>query len=106
MAQSVLTSKGTVFIRRMIWKLKWNELHSPVEMRKRNLFDALIRKKLGTSTNPPTKVQPSTFISYSNDHEDAPYEPVDDDDPADSNGVATFEKPITDTLINTELQLL
>ena len=47
MAQAVLTSNGTVIPRRLLRKLLVSELHSESEKRKRQIFDDIIRKKLG-----------------------------------------------------------
>ena len=54
MAQAVLSSKGTILPRRTLRKLRREELHDETEKRKRQLFDDLIRAKLGDSiTTPP-----------------------------------------------------
>ena len=106
MAQAVLTSKGTIIPRRTMRCLKPSEIHSEVEKRKRQLFDDLIRSKLGDATKLPDKDPiPLDYTPYSDDSEaDLPQLP-DDNDPVDPNNVSTFEKPITDQLLNAEVHL-
>ena len=106
MAQAILTSKGTVVPRRTIRRLRKEELYSEVEKRKRQLFDDLIRSKMGDSMRfPPKDAIPQSYTPYSDDSEsDFPRLP-DENDPADSSNVSTFEKPITDQLIHCEVNL-
>ena len=44
------------------------------------------------------------FVPYE-DEDMNPISMLNDDDPVDKNGIATFERPMTDTLINAELTL-
>ena len=53
MAQWVLKANGRVVPRRSLRPLTIAELHSPVEHKKRDVFDALIERRMGTSINPP-----------------------------------------------------
>ena len=105
MAQSVLTSKGTVITRRTMRRLKTAELHSESEKKKRAVFDALIDKKLGNSMAFPSKPDPKSFIPYSDDSDGEPELLPEDNDPLDKDGSAMFEKPITDQLIHAEVHL-
>ena len=49
MSQWILKSNGKVVPRRTLRPLRKEEIHSPVEEKKREIFNALIRKKLGNS---------------------------------------------------------
>ena len=105
MAQAILTSQGTVIPRRTIRKLNKAELHDETEKRKRQLFDDLIRSKLGDSMSLPTDPIDTTYTPYGDDTEPASVQLPEDNDPIDTNGTAIFEKPITDRLIHAELNL-
>ena len=63
MCQWVLKNNGQVVARRSCWPLSPDELHSPVEQRKRDIFDVLIGEKFGDSINPPKKPMPARGIS-------------------------------------------
>ena len=52
MTQAILTSKGTVVPRRSVRPLTTEEIHSPVEAKKRDEFDEKIKSKLGDSLTP------------------------------------------------------
>ncbi len=107
MAQSVLTSNGTIIIRRMLHKLRKDELYSEVEKRKRSIFDDLILKKLvGDSVSKPTtKPSAPDHIPYEVDPGDSVQLLPHDNDPVNDNGTTAFEKPITDQWIAAELNL-
>ena len=49
MSQWILKSTGRVVPRRTTRPLRTEELHSPVGIKKRKIFDAVIRRKLGNS---------------------------------------------------------
>ena len=103
MAQAVLTHKGTVIPRRTIRRLRTEELHSPVEIEKRRLFDEVIRGKLGDATMFPTSGEINNdLVPYGDDEVDVLH-PVHDDDPVDDDGVAQFEAPLTYLLIHVEV---
>ena len=53
MEQWILKSNGSVVHRRTLHPLHTDELHSPEEHKKQNIFGALIEKRWGTSINPP-----------------------------------------------------
>ena len=105
MAQGVLTSKGTIVPRRTIRKLNTSELHSETEKRKRQLFDDVIRKKLGDAIQQPTRPLPRDFVPYSDGVEPTPLQLPDENDPIDSDGTSAFEKPITDYWIHADVSL-
>ena len=105
MAQTVLTSKGTIIPRRTLRKLTRAELYYEVEKRKRDIFDGVVTSKLGSSISFPTKPLPRDHVPYADDVEPDLISLPDDNDPVDANGVAVFENPITDRWIHAELHL-
>ena len=105
MAQAVLTSKGTVVPRRTLRRLTVAELHSEVEKRKRSVFDDIIKSKMGDSMSFPPKSKAKDHVPYSDDTDPDPPELPSDSDPVDKDGVALFEKPLTDVWINAEINL-
>ena len=107
MYQRILKANGRVVPRRSLRPLTTAEIHSPIEIKKRQVFDKLIERRWGTSINPPTK--PEREI----DKEFDPYE--DDDEPAklvpeiedviDHDGKLLDQQPAYDTIINAEVQM-
>ena len=61
MAQQILKVNGRVFPRRSLRPLKVDELHSPVEIKKREVFDELIMRRWGTPMTPPNTQQPKVL---------------------------------------------
>ena len=53
MAQWILKAIGKVVPRRPLSPLKVDEIHSPVEIKKREVFDELIQRRWGTPMTPP-----------------------------------------------------
>ena len=64
MAQWILKANGRVVPRRSLRPLKVDEIHSPVEIKKREVFDELIQRRWGTPMTPPNTQQPKTFEKY------------------------------------------
>ena len=58
MVQWVLKENGHVIPRRLIRPLRVDELHSDIEIKKRETFDTLIERRHDTSTT-PSNVSPS-----------------------------------------------
>ena len=71
MAQWILKANGRVVPRRSLRPLKVDEIHSPVEIKKREVFDELIKRRWGTPMTPPNTQQPKAFEKYE-DHPDVP----------------------------------
>ena len=90
MAQAVLTSNGTVIPRRSLRKLLVAELHLESEKRKRQIFDDIIRKKLGDSITLPEKPLSTDYISYSDGVDPDPLHLPTDDDPVDADGTSVL----------------
>ena len=57
MAQWILKANGRVVPRRSLRPLKVDELHSPVEIKKREVFDELIKRRWGTPMTPSNTQQ-------------------------------------------------
>ena len=68
MAQWILKANGRVVPRKSLRPLKVDEIHSPVEIKKREVYDELILKRWGTTMTPPNTQQPKAFEKYE-DHE-------------------------------------
>ena len=107
MVQAVLNSKGIVVPRRTVRRLTVAEMNSNSEQKKRDMFDAFIRSKLGDSISmPPDTPEPSdndVFDLVADDDEELAI--VSDDDPIDNDGVAVNDKPLSDVLIHAEVLL-
>ena len=111
MAQWILKANGKVVPRRTHRPLSVSEIHSETEKKKRETFDALIERRLGSSIKPPN----ATRGTPSNDDLDAYEEYYDDDenqriipdieDAVDANGRLLDQQPAYDKLINSEVQL-
>ena len=105
MSQSVLVASGTVITRRTVRSLRISEIHSETEKRKRKLFDDIILRKLGDSMSKPTKPDAPNHVPYSDGVDPDPVALPIDNDPVMTDGIAVFEKPITDQWIHAELNL-
>ena len=88
MAQWILESNGHVVPRRTLRLLHVDELHSPEEQKKRDIFGALIERRWGTSLNPPPISSPSEDdIWEEHEDEDEPARIIPDiEDAVDTNG--------------------
>ena len=105
MAQAVLTSKGTVIPRRSLRKLLVSGLHSETEKHKCQLFEDVIRKKLGDAMAIPYKPLPSDFVPYPDESESTSLQLPEDNNTVNQDGTSVFEKPITDCWIHAEVNL-
>ena len=108
MAQWVLKANGNVVPRRSLRPLKVEELHSPTELKKQDVFDALIERRWGTSINPPkparTREEDETF-EYYQDEDESPKITPDTEEAVDATGRAINLQPSYDKIINAEVQL-
>jgi hypothetical protein len=117
MAQWILKANGNVVPRRTFRPLQDDEVHSPTEIKKREIFDKLIERRWGTSINPP-KVKdehdpndphPDDWDSddwdYYEDDDEAPRTVPDIEDIVHSKGKLLNQQPAYDRLINSEVQL-
>ena len=65
--------------------LKVDELHSPVEIKKREVFDELIKRRWGTPMTPPNTQQQLAIEKYE-DHEQQEHPTLEVEDIVDSTG--------------------
>jgi hypothetical protein len=108
MAQWILKANGNVIPRRSSRPLKVDEIHSPEEIKRREVFNGLIKRRWGTSINPPTT------IPDRDDSEDAMFEEYEDDveskrsnieDTVDANGKLLNQQPAYDRMLQSEVSL-
>ena len=107
MCQWVLKANGNVVPRRTLRPLRVDEIHSNVEQKKRDTFDALIEGRWGTSTTPPNESKnpkEDPWEEYSDDDE-LPRQIPDIEDTVDATGKLICQQPAYDKLINAEVHL-
>jgi hypothetical protein len=110
MCQWVWKGNGKVVPRRSVRPLNPSEIHSEVEIKRRNVFDELIERRHGTSINPPKPMNGESDTKEPNDADgDADTEPAgelpDIEDILDSTGKVLIQQPMWDKLINAEIIL-
>ena len=103
-AQWILKGNGSVVPRRSLRPLKVDEIHSPVEIKKREVFDELIKRRWGTPMTPPNTQQPKAFKKYE-DHEQQEQPTHEVEDIVDSTGKLINQQPAYDQIINAEVHL-
>ena len=103
-AQWILKANGRVVPRRSLRPLKVDELHSPVEIKKREVFDELIKKRWGSPMTPSNTQQQKVFEKYE-DHEQQEQPTLEVEDIVDSTGKLINQQPAYDQIINAEVQL-
>ena len=104
MAQWILKANGRVVPRRSLRPLKVDELHSPVEIKKREVFDELIKRRWGSPMTPSNTQQQNIFEKYE-DHEQQEQPTLEVKDIVDSTGKLIDQQPTYDQIINAEGQL-
>ena len=105
MSQWILKANGQVVPRRTHRPLQVAEIHSPVEVKKREIFAALIKQRWGDSVTPSEEVEAVLECDeYEDDYEEPRIIP-DIESPVDSTGRAINQQPFYDKLINAEVQL-
>ena len=100
-----LQIKGTVVTHQTLCKLQKSDLVWDYEKRKINLLDDVIKKKIGISVSYPEKPIPAIYTPYEDNSAENPTYLPDNFNPVESDGTATFEKPITYNLIHFEVKL-
>ena len=86
----MLASKATIVPWQSICTLEINELNSDTEQRKIEIFDNIIKDKLGIAMTSPNKSLTSAFIPYS-DGDLYPHALHEVDEyPVQTNGTAVF----------------
>ena len=104
MAQWMLKANGRVIPRRSLRPLKVDELHSPVEIKKREVLDELIKRRWGSPMTPSNAQQQKVFEKYE-DHEQQEQPTLEVEDIVDSTGKLINQQPAYDQIINAEVQL-
>jgi hypothetical protein len=111
MAQWILKANGNVVLRRRHRPLKTEEAHSEQERMKHKVFDALIKRRWGTSINPSITKDiedpdngDNEFEEYGDDDEQARIIP-DIEDAVDANGRLLNQMPAYDRILNSEVSL-
>ena len=99
-----LKVNGRVVPRRSLRPLKVDEIHIPVEIKKREVFDERIKRRWGTPMTPPNTQQPKAFEKYE-DHEQQEQPTLEVEDIVDSTGKLINQQPAYDQIINAEVQL-
>ena len=106
MSQWILKDNGQIVPRRTARKLMPEEMNNPVEDRNREIFDNMIREKLGDSLSPPPKpLKDQDYVPYSDDDEAPPVDAELDTDPVDATGKPICEQPYYDKLIHAKVSL-
>ena len=72
MSQWILEANGEVVPRQTLRSLKPEEIHSPIEKKKRDLFDELITCRWVTSLTPPLKPTPDQEFDEYEEEEESP----------------------------------
>ena len=113
MCQYIMDERGNIIPRRTCRRLRVDELHNQTEQSKRDIFDALILKKYGSTFQPkyaPKKKKKKNASSaetmqyYSDDHEES-LECIEQEDIADAQGRLLNQQPMYDVLLHSELLL-
>ena len=104
MARWILKSNGRVVPRRSLRPLNVDEIHSPIEIKKREVFDELIQRRWGTPMTPPNTQQSKAFEKYEY-HEQQEHPTLEVEDIVDSTGKLINQQPAYDQIINAEVQL-
>ena len=108
MAQWILKVDGNVVQRHSSRLPKLDKVHSPTEIKKRQILNRSIEKRWGTSINPP---KPSSENSDDNEFEE--YEDEDEakrvipniEDTVDINGKLLNQSPAYDKILHSEVSL-
>ena len=110
MAQWILKPNGSVVPRRTVRPLRTEEVHSPIEIKKREIFDALIRQELGnswihkSSTIEETGVDDDPWEEY-HDNEQFQVNIPDIEEAVDASGKLINQQPAYDKVLNMEVQM-
>jgi hypothetical protein len=113
MAQWILKANGYVVPRRSSRPLKVDEIHSATELKKRQIFDALIERRWGTSINPPILPLQNPIEGDLDDNDFEEYEDNDEpkrivpdiEDTVDANGRLLNQQPAYDKILHSEVSL-
>ena len=109
MCQWILKANGKVVPRRTMRKLTVSELRSPAEVRKREVFDNLIRARFPSTvkslSNKGGPDAPSKDFEKWESEEEPMLASPNHEDTVDANGRLINQQPAFDTIINAEVLL-
>ena len=109
MCQWVLKANGKVMLRRTVQPLQTAEIHSPVQIKLRHDFDALIERRHGSAINPPKPIvdikENLEGVDVTEGIEEEEGAIPDVEDIVDSTGKLLDQQPDYDKLINAEILL-
>ena len=109
MAQWILKANGKVVPHSSSRPLKVDEIYTPIEIKKRAVFDGLIERRWGTSINPPKQtdaedLDDNEFEEY--EDEDEPKRSVPDiEDMVDATGKLLNQQLAYDKILRSEVSL-
>ena len=92
MPQWILKANGRVVPKRSLSPLTVDELHSPVELKKREVFDELIKRRWGSPMTPSNTQQQKVVKKYE-DHEQQEHPTLEVRDIVDSTGKLINQQP-------------
>ena len=105
MAQWILKANGNVVPRRSPRPLTVAKLHSPTELKKREIFDKLIERRWGSAIIPPKLENDTKEWSEYEDDEEEPRMVLDSEDVVDATGKQLNQNLAYDRNINSEVAL-
>ena len=85
--------------------MKVDELHSPVELKKREVFDELIQRRWGSPVTPSNTQQKNVFKKY-DDHEQQEPPTLEVEDNVDSTGKLINQQPAYDQIMRFNYNLV
>ena len=83
--------------------MKVDEIHSPVEIKKRVVLDELIERRWGSPITPSNLQQQNVFKKYEDDEQQEQLT-LEVEDIVDSTGKLINQQPAYDQIINAELK--
>ena len=106
MAQLIIKENGLVVPWRMLQQLQVDEVHSTQELKKKQVFNSMIKRIWGTSLSLPYGAD--VLFKDWEEYEDAYQKTIDipdNEDAVNSNGHLPDQQPAYDNLINAEVHL-
>ena len=105
MAQWILKANGNIVPQQSPRPLTVAKLHSPTELKKREIFDKLIERRWGSAIIPPKLDNDTKEWSEYEDDEEEPRMVLETEDVVDATGKQLNQNPTYDRNINSEVAL-
>ena len=106
MAQWILKANGKIVLRCTLRPLLVEDLHNPIEIKKQEIFDSLIKKKWGDSiTLPPVSESKTDDWEEYEDEVKEPRKVPDIEDIVDKKGNLLDQQPAYNKSINSEVNM-